>query len=820
MTRDKDSRQEVIVDLRSHKTTLQRFRDRVNELKVGIGFKSQAPNKLYYCVDFSEIYSYLHYGDPAVHYSGLNFFSSGEDGKIKSELQHYLALTHLFESFSEKPLYLLQPYVLEMYSYARSQAHHFRKSKRTLSELISSVTNGLKPEHAALLKTPDRLSEEQKIELLEIMKADYPRLSTDLLEFERWFTRNEELNTRGQLLKQLLASRKLSHRTDEILKECGIRDAEMEKPSLEEEKKVVDEFPPLRSDEEDRQFSRLVDARALLLLRNMNRLLERHDARLVLITRDMKSPRVAEKLRSWFGWADVKNYFYGIEAVYLDLLLQPVADEQKLEWLNKADKSLKEMLDSVDLVLKETNADESTEISSAARALLEQNSKKWDELVEVQFIRTSPSVEWLGSDFVQKRVLTAAKRRNDEQQLQVKPDESQMLTQLVTFVDSPDFQEVAAEDADKLWNGIAADAFGMNTLGIFSDRLSEVMTQLKTLLPGKADDPEVFRKVIAKSRSFLNMPTIHFENRHYNEFVKHFHPWRYGEAELLDQLGRMLEQLFSHAASNPEKPENCLFMAFVMGMHDFWDPAVEMAENGSERIKERRSEFDYFLAYARYRRVDMHNYAPLEALEQYAQADRDIRAALKANPYDARYLERRGAIALRYHHTVAALPKESHSAVPITDIASVAEARGFLKQAVQRAGPDRKISVRALNNLAYSYGTSDPPELHEAEECIKQIEREFDAATNDHDESLPSIQQWPFVMDTVWYIGARIAYTRGDAESLKQKRELFEVALEKANLLEAEATSIAEHIREIQNWQSELNGAGTNSTRIPSPHAI
>ena len=814
MLRDKDSREEAVGHLKSHKKTLQRFRDRVHEVKVGIEYKSQANHKLYYSVDFSEIYSYLHYGDPAVHYSGVNFFSSGEEGRLKSEQQHYLALTHLFQSFSENPLYLLQPYVLEMYSYARTQAHHLRKSKRTLSDLIASVTRELKPEHTALLKTPDQLSEQQKIDLLEIMKTEYPRLSIDLLEFERWFTRNEELNTRGQLLKQLLASRKLSHRTDEILKECGIRDSEMEKPSLEEEKRVVDAFPPLRSDEEERQFSRLVDARALLLLRNMNRLLEGRNARMVLITRDMKSPKVAETLQSWFGWSDVKHYFYGIEAVYLDLLLQPAEPEQKLEWLNKADKSLKDMLDSVQLVLNEINADESIEVSGVARAMLEQNSRKWDELVEVEFIRTSPSVEWLGSDFVQKRVLTAAERRSDEDQPLVKPNDSQMLTQLVTFVDSPDFQDVAAEDAGKLWHGIVADAFNMNTLGIFSDRLSEMMAQLKLLLPSKTDDPEAFRKVIAQSRSFLNMPTIHFENTRYNEFVKNFQPWRYEDEKLLNQLGRILEELFSHAASNPEKPENCLFMAFVMGMHDHWDPALEMAEYGSERIKERRSEFDYFLAYARYRRVDMHNYASLQALEQFVLADNHIRAALKANPYDARYLERRGAIALRYHHTVSSLPKEWLAELPNADIASITEARGFLNQAVQRAGHDRKISVRALNNLAYSYATSDPPELEEAETAVKQIETEFDAATNDQDNSLPNIERWPFVMDTIWYIGAMIAYKRHDAERLSHKRQLFERALETANLLEREANSIADHIREIQNWQSELNAS--NAKALPT----
>jgi len=811
MVKEKDSQDEVVASLQSHKSTLQRFRDRVNELKFDREYKSQADNKLYYSVDFSEIYAYLHYDDPAVRYYGLNLFSSEEEiGKQ----QHYLALTHLFKSFSKTPLYLLQPYVLEMYSYARTQAHHHRGIKKTLSELISSVKQGLKPDHTKLLQNPEKLSEEEKAELLEVMRADYPKLSIDLLEFERWHTAVQELTTRGQLLKQLLIDGKLSHRTDEILKEFKINDSELARPSMEEEKRVVDAFPPLRGEDQDRQFSRLVDARALLLLRNMNRLLECHNARLVLITRDMKSPKVAERLQdeSWFGWTDVKKYFYGIEAIYLDLLLQAMEEEtKKIEWLTKADQVLTDMLQSVDKVLEETNVEDSTsvgtEISNVARDLLEQNSQNWNELVGVEFIRTSPALDWLGTDFVTDRVLTAASQTRTGEPAQIKPNESKILKQLVSFVDSNDFQEVAAEGASKLWYDIAGDVF---SLSIFGNRLNEVLDQLKTILPSRSDHPELFRKIVANSRSFLNMPTIHFQNKLYQEFIKNFRPWSYKEEEFIDQLGRHLADLFPYGAANAEKPESCLFMAFVLGMFDFWDAAVEIAEYGGEHTKGKRSEFDYFLAYAKYRRVDMHNFPPAEALEHYIQADTDIRAALKANPYDPRYLERRGAIALRYHHTLTRVNKKSSAALPSKEIAGILEARGFLKQAVQRAGDDRKIRVRALNNLAYSYGTNDPPELEEAEECIKQIEVQFDEATNDPDHSLPNIHQWPFVMDTVWYIGAKIAYSRGNVTELRRNRDRLQTALAEANLLEAETKAIEAHLRYIQTWETELAAAVAN----------
>ena len=811
MVKHSDHR-DVVSSLEKHKLTLETFSERVNELKRGIEFRSQKGNKLYYSVDFSEIYSYLHYDDPKVHHFGVSLFATGEEGRLKSKQQHYLALTHLFQSLSKNPLYLLQPYVLEMYSYARGQAHKLRKIKRNLSGLISSYTRLLKPEHVALLRAPEKLTEEQKIELLQVLKEDYPQLSIDLLEFERWHTRTRELNTRGQLLKELLANHTLSHRTDEILRECGIRDSELEKPSIEEENKVVDAFPELRPEDEDREFSRLVDARALLLLRNMNRLLERRNARLVLITRDAKSPMVAEKLKdeSWFGWTDVKKYFYGIEAIYLDLILQPVDDNEKLAWLTRADSALTNMVQSVDEMLQETST--ATEISAGVRNLLEQHSENWNQLVDVEFIRTSGSVDWLGKEFVTD-ILAATGPGKSGEQTEVSPKESSMLQQLATFVDSPDFQEVATEDANKLWDGIAADVFGMNKLSKFIEKFNEVVGHFSKLLPGKHDEPELFRNIIENSRSFLNMPTIHFENKFYEQFVKNFQPWRYKDEKSIDKLGQQLAELFALAASNFEKPENCLFIAFVMGMLDFWDQALEVAEYGSERIKERRSEFDYFLAYARYRTVDMHGADPSDALQQYIHAHRNIMDALNANPYDARYLKRRGTITLQYHDATRKIGMPNESVSEAKDIASEDDAIGFLKQAVKRAKKDdRKTRVRALNNLAFTYGTSEPPRLEEAEECIKQIEKEFDEATSEPENSLPDIIDWPFVMDTIWYVGARIAYARKDAKALKDNAERLQFAVEKVKLLPTEEEAVKAHISEIQELQNQLADVSTDNS--------
>src|SRR5215207_2022950 len=130
---------ELTANLRNQKAELEKFRERVSALKLGIIYQQQnASNRVYYTVDFSEIYSYLHYGDPDVSNFGLSVPPTREEGRSKTGEHHYLALTHLFNSFSPSPLYLLQPYMLEMYSYTRMQAHHSLKSERLLGDLLAA----------------------------------------------------------------------------------------------------------------------------------------------------------------------------------------------------------------------------------------------------------------------------------------------------------------------------------------------------------------------------------------------------------------------------------------------------------------------------------------------------------------------------------------------------------------------------------------------------------------------------------------------------------------------------------------------------------
>lgn len=816
MTDNQTFKDEAITNLHSHRILLEKFRARIAELQSSIQFGMGCGRQLFYTVDFSEIYSYLHYGDTNVTDLGVNVAPIDEDNKTKIKNQHYLALTHLFNTFSETPLYLLQPYLLEMYSYARNQAHHSVRVGQDLNLQLKEFVESLNDEHKILLKsvTADTLTSGQGKKMLELLVTEYPRFSILLLEYQRWYG----LSTRGQILKRMLADRKLTNRVDEILTHYNFSPQALAAPSLEEENKVAEAFPTHQF-EAEKKNAKKVDARALLILRNINRLLEPHGARLVLVTRDVKSPTVAEQLEKeeWFGWAGVRKYFCDIESVYLDLILHPLKDEDKLKWLEDADAELSKMVQSVKQLIEQLSPEVLAvspvrELSNSAQELLQRNSQHWDKLIDVEFIRVSPEIEWLGEDFVKSQLFDSA-GAGERPTPKMEAATLSLLHRIVDLVDSPRFQELATQDVQNLWDNIFEDVHGMKWLSQFSGDLNEALDDLRELLSKNYDSPQLLASTIARSKSFINMPVIHFKNGAYREFIDNFQPWTYSKEQLLNEFGHKLSRLFSRAIRHMNKPENCLFMAFILGMLDKWEQAIKMADHGRNLLNKVNAEFNYFLAYAIWqdikikRRSDGNKYA----LGQYMWATRLMWEALKANPAEPRFLDRQGTTALECHYILRKLADRGESPpeeflAGETKISSEVEAFGFLEQALKKAGNDPKLRVRILNNLAYSYGTIEPPNLEKAEKFHKEIIDELELVKQNPNSELPEFERWQFVMDTRWYIGAKLAYAKKDAAELEHNIANLVELHEKASLTDSERRVIKSHLDEATEWVLRLQG--------------
>jgi len=304
------------------------------------------------------------------------------------------------------------------------------------------------------------------------------------------------------------------------------------------------------------------------------------------------------------------------------------------------------------------------------------------------------------------------------------------------------------------------------------------------------------------------MPDIHFKNKDYSDFVKNFEPWAYSKEELVDEVGLKLSRLYAQAVADKDKPESYLFMAFILGMLDNWGQAVKMAEHGRKLLNKVNPEFNFFLACAIWR-IKKQDDDDKYALGQLLWAIELMWEALKQNPIDPRYLNTQGTTALEYRSILDKLNDEGE-AIPQeilnskTRISSEVEAFGFLEQALHRVGDDRKLRVRILNNLAYSYGTTEPPNLEKAEEFLQQVIDELSGVKPDQNNILPEFEKWQFVIDTRWYIGAKLAYSKGNVAELEKSIENLVSLHEKASLNDSERRDISAHLNETREWLDKL----------------
>ncbi len=103
-------------NLKKYSEKLEILRNCLTDLQNDIADISSG-HRLFYAIDFSELYAYLNpYTDKLVYGVGLE--SSNNENSYR---QHQLALEHLFNTFSET-LFILPPYVIEIWSYGKKRS--------------------------------------------------------------------------------------------------------------------------------------------------------------------------------------------------------------------------------------------------------------------------------------------------------------------------------------------------------------------------------------------------------------------------------------------------------------------------------------------------------------------------------------------------------------------------------------------------------------------------------------------------------------------------------------------------------------------------
>lgn len=792
----------LISQLEEEHVSISLLRERVSELRNDFDDLQQSI-EVYYAVDFSELYSYLNFEREDLKENiGVNLDTQHPE---KNALHYRLGLTHLFSTFNGT-LYVLPPHTLELWTYVRTQGHRGHDAPGKYKQLLEHA-RALAPEHKELLESlRDPLRAQAVSErLLEFIKStEFGPLCLDVSEFVEWFKS-------GNRFKELVQSKKLAYNIDLILSKYSSSFSQVKGPSRESILRVLDKTSPKKRHRRRRQA--IIDSRAILLLKEVNQLLKPANAKLVLITRDSYIFALANSLanESWFDWPEMRQHLRGIESIFLDLVLRGTAsDEERSGWVLESDLKLASMQESVLRTLLQLKHPKPSRgsvnpLAAIGKKVLDETGQLWDQHINLKLSLASRNVPWLGRNFLE---LPTADLPADFVNYQ---REYNQLKNLLEFLSTQVYQNLASSDVQSLWSEIDADCLRMGFLNLLgtegAQRVSRVLTETFQGEEGRT-------RTLVRSKRFLRMPSVQFVSKPYQDRLQALRVQNHAKYD------QAFLSLVYEAASGLNEPEDFLFMAFVLGMIDEWSEALKLIEKCSEIVKALHpahlsslavpSEISYLRSLAKRRIAELEN-DPVIASRGYLEAYRDIACCLVEKPEDPRYVKEAAAIAMLYHeaaNTVPSLPQEGKPIVfrENADIPTEFEAKHLYKHALQLLDnhDDLRLRVSVLNNLAYSEVMGSPPQYNIAEKYLNDIDELIDKEL-DHPGSVSLVEGiLANIADTRIMLRARIAKDNLDTDLLESCRQELETLLQQDGLSRAEQNTYNLHGELISKWQTGL----------------
>ena len=788
------------VQLEEELAALTKLRGRITELRHDVDY-TESEIVLYYAVDFSEIFSYLHYDEQEDrNIIGVTLDLQDQESRF---LQYRLALTHLFNSFADT-LYVLPSHTIEMWTYARTQGTKKSVAEDQVIQLAERARN-LDPELRELLNSlkDETLTEEDSRQLLTFVKSsEFSPLCVDVSEFVNSYKR-------GNALRSLLSNGRISTHIDKILAKHKIGFGELKEPSEKEITQVYQAFP--RISRHLNPFSTRVDARAFLYLRNINQLLARANARLILITRDVHLLDIAQSVSedSPFQWDEARQCLRGIESVFLDLTLSgSVSRESRRQWILDSDMKLASMQESILRTLNRMKTERAhsqlTMLTSMGKKLLKQTAQLWDQQINLKLSLASTFIPWLERTFQD-----ISSGEDLPERFKAFRQEYQILTNLLEYFSSPVYRTIASRDVKAIWNTIEMDCLRLGFLDVLgeegADRLSQLLTQTFRTSSGE-------RKTIIHSKHFFKMPSLQLVSKTYREKLKSL------ATENGEHYERAFFSIIREVVSGFNEPEDFLIMAFLLGLLNEWEQALEVMNKCRQIIANMPpssvpeqiipSEVD-FLSSAIKRRLAQTAADAESEISLYLDAYDDIVRARTAAPNEPRYLVAEAGTAMMYHeivNNVCLWPIDAAVSVRNTvrsDILSEAEAKEQTKRALGLINSsDVRLRVIVLNNLAFAEVLSENPSLEEADVYIGQADEIIQNA--DHKQAALLSGVLLHINETKVMLRAKRARYENNLEGLKECIQDLYALAEETDLIEYEKRGFLSHLEILKSWLVEV----------------
>lgn len=750
--------------------------------------KSQKEDEsVYYSVDFSELFAYFNPKDETIKHFSTEITTNPET----SSERHRLGLYHLFNSLTDK-LYLLPPYVIELWSYSRRQADNhkqFNSSLETAQKFLSQLSSA----HFKFLKSLNdktTLTTEEENTLFTIVKEDFQKICAEATNFFLWKKQATDLHF-------LIKEKKISYEIEELLKRGNFASSDLQDVTRQEEMLVLQFFS--KEDITERYYQKLRDSRAIIFIRNLNHLFASRNSKLVFVTRDNSIREVAEILLDVpeLDCSEVLSCLRAPESVFFNLILFAFeTSEEKLSWLNDSKNALKKMekdlieIEQPKSFYSESQSHNNKYFQQQKQEVLESVFKSWNERVNLQLSRATKKIPWLSdteiksSQLNNKSLSTLTSVKN-----------------LLEFVKSNEYEEKAIYETEKVWDELLNDGLRM----IFLKNLKLDITNLKDISVTRIYDEKKGAFLLPPSSSmmpFIRFTSTTYENR-LNEFKRNLNKYSKSFKEIIP--------LITEATSGIGEPEDFMFMAFILGMLTRWTDAFQMVERALELEV---NNFDvaqayYFRAFIQRRLAEDADDLP-KIIEYYEYAENDIQKALNKELEDPRYLKEYGAIVLLYLDAWRRFVRSDEYKFSILkkrgmlESLNLEKAKKHLKKGWEmqknndQLPDDDRLRIEILNNIVYAEALSQNPDLELAHEFLNLMKNELTKIKDTQRSVFLGLE--PIVRDTEIMLRAKIAFTSKKTDDLSKCIEELKYLGMNYTLSSIQTELNYEHIQMLKEW--------------------
>lgn len=829
--------EELKLSIEKEKDIVIGLKRRIEALVSNLDFESNG-GRIFYAVDFCEIYSYLRQDKIDRDIIGL-----GLKNKEKAFNYHRIGLSYLFKNL-RKNLYVLPPHVDEMWYFVKKlqgmdqEYHNIQKKinkldsteKRILDLLQSAKNKGL--------------SNSDIVDIIHSVKGNFERLCLRVSDFIDKCDKKSTLTNLNDLIRE-----KFIVDTNDIFKEIGQNNIMFEIPSTNEEEMIFNHF--YKSDEKEKMWiAYMNDASSILILRNVNKQLKKFNAKLLLVTRDKKIRRALDNVienEPSFDWENPRSYLRHPDTIFLDIVMQgfsPLSQNRREKLMNIITMlSFLERSFSKILQNKKQISYNDIEFLRRGEILLGVIYKMWDAELNICLSLSQDKLKWIDPvnndnknesnlDNIKNKVLNSDTYKDlDEKEKCDFKENFELLSHLCDFVDNnAHYRTIALGDMKIVTNGMQL----LSLKSIFSLFLGNTPHHSFNSIIGqklendnRSDDQYI---TILRSTKWNTVYSLNFFSKKYQNY---FSKLRCADEKIRFETIR--NYFLCHLETNnlPHHPEDFLFMAFALSLLNYWSVAYRTTEyalqiyNSNEEFYKKDSnlyEMCYFLSMCK-RKSIFENYDDkvnnkreyLNIMYKLENSFKRILVSYNANQKDARFLKEMGILILMYYYYVRKQKLKKEQIDNIFNKYSEEFAFNLLTEALHLSKNNIKLKILILNNLAYFYAKLEKPDFKKSKQYIEQIDEEFEKIS-DSPELYDPKEPWTYLLDTKFYIRGLMAIKQNNIGLLEESINDLELLLcDTADVDISTKKYIQNHISELSELSCTLRIKNKKSAGLIFP---